>query len=155
MVTHSKRKENIAHIDKTEAGACILACEQGYKQWDFYLKNTKVKIDWPSPPRPMGKVHMRETRGVTMMFPNVLVLSSTLGLAEDIHSSLCFKDELTLWELWELVLLNTMFLKSILKWHNVKLLPKLRSLLSFPSPHKTSDYNQRNNYLCLARSAFN
>ena len=51
MVTHSKRKENIVHIDKTEAGACILACEQSYKQWDFYFKSTKVKIDRPSPPR--------------------------------------------------------------------------------------------------------
>lgn len=43
-VTHSKRKENIPHIDKTDAEACILACEQSYKQWDFYLKNTRSRL---------------------------------------------------------------------------------------------------------------
>lgn len=48
------------------------------------------------------------------------------------------------------VLPNSLLLRSIIKRRNVKLLPKLRSLLLFHSPHKISDYNQRNNYLLWA-----
>ena len=49
--------------------------------------------------KPTGKLHRREIHGVTMMFPSVFVLGSTLGLIKDSHCLLCFKDELTLWEL--------------------------------------------------------
>jgi hypothetical protein len=49
---------------------------------------------------------------------------------------------------------NLLPLRCITEWHNVKLPPKLRSLLSFYSCHKISNYNQRNNYLCWARFCF-
>lgn len=48
------------------------------------------------------------------------------------------------------VLPNSLLLRSIIKQLNVMLLPKLKSLLLFHSPHKISDYNQRNNYLLRA-----
>ena len=119
------------------------------------VKNAKVKRDPRFPPKSLQPTANVQMIGLVELvgsarFPGVFAPAPHIATPPPPRHSLFVVLQgwtHSLGDFISFVLPNPLFFRSITRCLKVKLLPKLRPLPSLHSPHKISDYNQRNNYL--------